>query len=215
MASLINDAKYLDRPEQWDELADRIRRAGIIGLDTEFYGVDVRKQSCVGRAKVHVWSVAIRTKRMDPLGFHRARGWVLPVEALLHTPLRAVLEDAEVDKCVHNQPVDDHAMANHGVELRGAINTLDLYRWSHPHLKDFDLKSLMKSELHREPVCEFLDVVRYRTTQRIVKTKTIEVTQCACGVEGCRLRKARELPDGTTVSHVKTKIVGDITEVKE
>lgn len=191
----INEHRYLDRPEQWEELAERIRRAKICGLDTEFYGLDVRKQSCVGRARVHVWSVAIRTTRLDPRGFHRARGWVLPVAALDHPALKAVLEDPAVRKCVHNQPVDDHALHNHGVDLRGCINTLDLARWCWPELvagDGFGLKALMQSKLARDPVCEFRDVVSDVRTVTKTKQKLVEQTRCSCGVEGCRKRKGHD-----------------------
>src|SRR5690242_8610721 len=99
-ASRINDKQYLEHPAEWDELAVRLRSAGIFGLDSEFYNVDVRVQSCVGRATIHVWSVAIRTRRLSPLGYHVARGWVLPAAALDHPGLRAVLEDPAVKKCV-------------------------------------------------------------------------------------------------------------------
>src|ERR1041385_8002564 len=77
----LEDA-YLDQPEAWERLALVVREAGVCGLDTEFYGLDVRKESCVKLARVHVWSIAVRTEARSPLGFARARGWVRPVEAL-------------------------------------------------------------------------------------------------------------------------------------
>lgn len=186
---------YVDEPELWDELAAALHDAGIVGLDTEFYGLDVRKQSCVGLARVHVWSVAIRTGRLDPHGFHRARGWVLPAEALTHPSLKDVLEDPEVTKCVHNQPVDDHAIYNHGVDLRGCVNTLGLARWVWPELVTgggFRLKNLMSIKLGRDPICEFRDLVRYERTVEVVTDKTREVNVCDCGKAGCRARKLPE-----------------------
>lgn len=141
---------------------------------------------------MHVWSVAIRTRRVSPLGYHRARGWVLPAAALEFGPLRAVLEDPSVTKCVHNQPVDDHAIHNHGVDLRGCINTLDLVRWVWPELithGGFGLKNLMQQELHRSPICEFNDVVNdEREIQVYKETKRVE-RHCDCGEPGCRKRK--------------------------
>lgn len=119
-----------------------------------------------------------------------------------------MLEDESVLKCIHNQPVDDHAMANHGIKLRGAINTLDFARWAWPELVSeggFGLKSLMVSKLGYEPVCEFADVVRYRTTITQEKQRKAKVSVCSCGTPGCRLRKG----------HTKTKTVVLITDQVE
>jgi hypothetical protein len=199
---------YLDRPEQWVVLARVLRAAGIFGLDTEFYGLDVRKESCVGKARVHVWSVAIRSERRSPLGFAIARGWVLPVEALTHPDLVAVLEDPTVAKPCHNQPVDDHAVHNHGVNLRGCINTLGLARWMWPELVTaggFGLKNLMLVKLRRPPVCEFKDVVSDERTIQVTKDRTKQVTVCSCGVEGCRARKGHTKSKVTRVSQVVTE----------
>ncbi len=112
-----------------------------------------------------------------------------------------MLEDASIRKCVHNQPVDDHAIHNHGVDLRGCINTLDLARWTWPEMgvenghrvKGSALKVTMEKLLHRSPVCEFLDVVRYVRRETIVKEKTKPITVCiTCGGVGCRKRKGHE-----------------------
>lgn len=205
-ASYCDEGVYLDRPEQWDELADRLRGAGVIGLDTEFYGLDVRKQSCVGKARVHVWSVAIRSKRLSPLGFHRARGWVLPGVALRHPSLMAVLEDPEVTKCVHNQAVDDHAIHNEGVSLRGCVNTLGLARWWWPELTargGFGLKNLMQVELHRAPICEYVDVVNDERMVEVIRTHEVLMSVCDCGEPSCRKRKG----------HSKTKMRMNVSTV--
>lgn len=156
-----------------------------------------------------MWSVAIRTKRLSPLGYHVARGWVLPAAALSHPSLKEVLEDPTVTKCVHNQAVDDHAIHNHGVNLVGCVNTLGLARWVWPELISqggFGLKNLMQVELHRAPICEFVDVVRDRRTVQVVKVKRRVETHCTCGVEGCRLRKDTPLNEFTVVPHVKFKV---------
>ena len=204
----LDDVVYLSEPSQWDALVLRIKTAVTIGLDSEFYGLDVRKQSCVGRAKIHVWSVATRTTERSPLGFHRARGWVMPAEALDHRGLRRVLEDWSIEKCIHNQPDDDHALHNHGVQLRGAINTLDLARWAWPELVTeggFRLKNLMGVKLRRPPIAEFKDVVGDTRTIRVSRTKRAIRNACACGVVGCRLRRERE-----GVSHLKRQVEEDI-----
>lgn len=199
---------WLDRPDAWDTLARCLRDAGTVGLDTEFYGLDVRKQSCVGLARVHVWSVAVRTAARSPLGFARARGWVLPAAALVHPSLKAALEDASVTKCVHNQPVDDHAINNHGVRLAGCVNTLGLARWVWPGLVTgggFGLKNLMVMKLRRNPVCEYVDVVNDERTIQIVKTTSVKITRCGCGVAKCKKRRPADL-------HAKVKTTGLLAE---
>lgn len=198
MDSLINSHPYLDQPAQWSELVARARRAGIVGLDTEFYGVNVRRESCVGKARIHVWSVALRTKKADPAGFHKARGWVLPAAALEYPEIVELLQDQKVTKCVHNLPVDSHALDNHGVKLVGAVNTLNLARWAWPELVNdgfFGLKNLMVQKLRRAPVCEFADVVTYQETVTVERRRVKSVSVCDCGTSGCRLRKG----------HAKTK----------
>lgn len=224
----LNDDVWLDNAAQWSKLARLVRRRGCCGLDTEFYNVDVKKQSCVGRARVHVWSLSVRSESRSPLGFHRAVGWVLPAEALFHPELKAMLEDASIKKYVHNQSVDDHSIHNHGVDLKGCLNTLNLARWVWPEYKTdggFGLKNLMVKRLHREVVCEFTGLtgpgkkdgkyklpkngtpglVDYQRTVRTVREKRVEVTDCSCGEAKCRKRKG----------HEKTKRVELVEVVKE
>ncbi len=194
--SCLDEGGYLGDPGDWDLLAVRLREAGAIGLDTEFYGVDLGKKSPVGRSKVHVWSVAVRTGLLDPRGYGLCAGWCLPRAALDHPGLRAVLEDSTISKAVHNQPVDHHALRNHGIELRGAINTLGLLRWHKPELINepgrFQLKPNMSRLLGYEPVDTFKSIITYaRIEYRSTWRKTV-VTTCSCGVEGCRQRKGHE-----------------------
>lgn len=200
-------AVYLDTPEQWADLAVRLRRARVFGLDTEFYGTDLRKDSTVGTARIHVWSVAIRRQRRSPRGFHECHGFVLPAAALEHPQIRAVLEDASVRKAIHNQAVDDHAMHNAGVRLRGAINTLPLARWTWAGLGAWDLKGLVVSKLGRAPVCEYLDVVRDEREITLTRERSRKVTVCSCGVAGCRARKGHTKSKETLTETVtRTKI---------
>lgn len=204
---------YLDQPHQWDALADVLAHETAIGYDSEFYNVNVEKESCVGRARVHVWSVAIRTDKLSPFGFHRCKGWVLPVAALVHPSLVAVLADARVRKEIHNQSVDQHSAANHGVLLRGCRNTLDLIRWTHPHLINtpgrFSAKALMWSLLKRQPVCTFKQLVTDERVIQVVKQKKVKVSGCSCGVVGCRKRKTEG-----QLTHDKWKRV-DVVDVVE
>ena len=207
------DDVYLDTEEAWEALAGAMRAAKVVGLDSEFYGLDVRKESCVARARVHVWSVAVRTAKRSPLGFSVAVGWVLPAAALLHPALRSVLEDQTIRKCVHNQPVDDHAFHNHGIDLRGCVNTLGLSRWHWPWLVSgggFGLKNLMSIKLRRPPIAEFKDVVNDVRQIEVRKLKQVTRGACSCGAEGCRKRKPAE-------AHVKSKVTSaeEVVTVKD
>ena len=198
MIRSIDDTDYLDHPDQWDALCERWRMAGVAGLDSEYHGwnngpceLDDGK-SPVGRTRIHVWSVALPGKP-GPLGFRHARGWCLPAAALGHQGLRDVLADPLIVKAVHNQSVDQHALANHGVTLRGGVNTLGLIRWKRPDLINqpgrFKLKALMSSLLHRDPVASFIEVLAYERTVTVSTWKTVTESVCACGEDGCRKRK--------------------------
>ena len=194
---------YLDKPSQWHELVRRVRAAGFCGFDTEFYGLNIKKQSCVGRARIHVFSIALRTEKLSPYGFHLCRGWVLPVVALEDPVVRALLSDETVRKDVHNQSVDSHALANHGVRLAGGRNTLGLIRYYRPELVKqkgrFALKPMMLTLLHREPVCDYIDVVRATRPYAKLKTRRVKTRVCSCGIEGCRLRKGHAKTDTVAV----------------
>lgn len=138
--------------------------------------------------------------------------------ALAHPGLRALLEDASVRKEIHNQPVDHHAFANHGIQLGGGRNTLGLLRWHRPGLINtpgrFKLKSVMRSLLGRDPVCSFKEAVEYVRTETVTKRKKVKVKGCSCGVEGCRKRKA-ELVLTVPVSHDKWERLEDVEVSRE
>ncbi len=197
---------YLTTPKQWDRLVEIVRRAGVCGTDTEYYGLDSNNQSCVGRARIHVWSIAVRTPRMGPMGFRLCCGWCLSGAALDYPPIKALLEDPSIRKEVHNQSVDHHAFANHGIRLKGARNTLGLVRWTHPHLVNspgrFKLKALMSSLLGREPISTFAAVVSDERTIQVPKLRRRKLKGCSCGVVGCRARK----PAGGVVHDKWTRV---------
>lgn len=207
-------ADYLDKPKQWDKLVTICRKAGVVGLDTEFYNVDPSKQSCVGRARVHVWSIAVRTAKMGPRGYTLCRGWCLPAAALDYPPIRELLEDPSVKKELHNQPVDHHSLGNHGIRLKGARDTLNYVKWQKPGLINtpgrFKLKSLMWSMLGRNPVCTFAELVNDVRTVQVPRQKKVTTKGCSCGVEGCRKRKAEG-----AVKHDKWKETREVTVYRD
>lgn len=207
----MTDEVYLDKPEQWVELAAVLRGAGEFGLDTEFSGVDLGVKSPVGRARIHVWSVAVRTPEMDPRGFHRCRGWVLPAAALECPELVAVLERLVTRKVVHNQSVDAHALATHGITLRGGINSLGYIRWKRPGLINnpgrFALKPLMLSLLGREPVCTFKQLCSWERVVLVSTWKTKVAKHCECGAPQCRKRAGDHRKIETPEEHETVKEV--------
>lgn len=206
-------ADYLDTPKQWDQLVAICRKKKVIGVDTEFYNVDPSKQSTFGRAKIHVWSIAVRTEKLDHRGYTSCRGWMLPAAALTHQPLRALLEDAGIAKELHNKSVDEHSFANHGIKLRGARDTLNFIKWSKPELINlpgrFKLKNLMWVLLRKQPVCTFKQLVEDERMIQIPYTKTRTVKGCcACGEARCNKRKPTIslTPLGVIVQpHTRTK----------
>lgn len=99
-------------------------------------------------------------------------------------------------KEVHNQSVDSHALANHGVTLRGGRNTLGLVRWRRPELVNqagrFQLKSLMTTLLGREPVCTYRELVSFKRPVTLTREKRVSRVVCSCGETGCRKRKGHD-----------------------
>lgn len=211
----MNDGKlrdlpknYLSTPEQWDKLVRAIERRGVMGLDTEFYGLDIKKESTVHRAKIHVWSIAIRSKTFDARGYTKAVGFVLPVEALEHSGIRKILESRNILKAVHNQPVDAHALANHGVQLWGALNTLNLCRWVWPEMNKvpgYTLKSLMQTKLGRDPICTFKELVSYVYYEPVEKWKQVKRNVYSCGRDSCRKRNC----------HSKSVVLEKVSYIRE
>lgn len=204
-------AKYLSTEKQWDKLISIVRAKGVCGLDTEFYNVDPSKQSCVGRSRIHVWSIAVRTGKLDPRGYTKCIGWMLPSAALDYPPMRELLEDAKVKKEVHNENVDKHSFRNHGITLRGARDTLNYVKWQRPELINlpgrFKLKNLMWVLLRKNPVCTFKALVSDERIIQVPYEKKRKLKGCSCGAAKCGKRKPTVLntPSGIkVVPHVKT-----------
>lgn len=186
-------------PTEWQRVADSLKRAADdgepAGLDSEFYGLDVTKESTVHRSRIHVYSVAVflRPAVHHPRGYRRAFGAVLPVASLEYMPLRAMLEDGPL-LCAHNLPVDHHSFANHGVLLGPTVNTLEEARWFDPHRvassggSGFGLKALKVEVLGKKPGRTFEEIVsepyeEFRSTWRAER-------RCECGMVPCRKRGA-------------------------
>lgn len=183
---------WLDRPDQWDKLAEVLRSAGEFGFDTETYG-QPDKTSPQHRARIHCWSVGVLTGARSPRGFRRAVGRVLPRAALTHPALARVLADPTIRKWAHNAPHDRHAAENEGVEVRGLEDTLQWFRVAVPGRKDYGLKDIERWALGYPARPEFLDLVSYEA--RVVHARRIRERGCLCGRRPCHARSTSDFLD--------------------
>lgn len=177
--------EYADSPAAWDKVARVCRKAGRVGFDTETFGHDIEDTSAPHRARVHVWSLAVRIDKMHPRGFRRTKGVMLPAAALEYPALVDLLEDPSVIKLAHNLPHDQHSVRNHGIRLGGGIDTLPRARLVLTDEVSHSLKPLMERKLGRT-VITFKDVVG-EMYDRAVAVKQRE-KGCVCGATPCRRR---------------------------
>ncbi len=183
-------AVYLDTPEQWTVVADYCTKTGVIGFDTETYGHNVLETSPAYLAKIHVWSISLYADDISG-GFRRARGAVLPVEALPH--FFGVFLNPEVVKVAHNSRHDLHALANHGLLVQNVVDTLELVRLAYPERAldptlGFRLKPLAMDLLAKPKRDAYADLTKASTTVKVETTLKV----CACGEKPCRKKKAPE-----------------------
>jgi hypothetical protein len=183
---------WLERPDQWDKLAEHLRNAGEFGFDTETYG-QPDKTSPQHRARVHCWSVGLLTATASPRGYRRGVGRVLPRSALLHPSIRRVFADPGIRKWAHNAPHDRHAAENEGVEVRGLEDSLQYLRVACPGRLDYGLKSAEAWALGYGPRPSFMDMVSYQA--RVVNARGRTERGCVCGATPCRARSTAEWLD--------------------
>jgi hypothetical protein len=189
-------------PERWDgvhaALQRQAERGRCAGLDSEFYNLDIRKQSCAGgRSRLHLWSVAVNRwpLRLTPRGYYEADACVLTADALNHDGLREWLE-SDAPKVVHNLAVDAHTFFNSGVCVGGTINTLAWARFCRPERArgaGFDLDGLGVDLLGVGKAGSFSEIFTEHYIEVIEKPRRTK--GCACGVQGCRKRKTEHTLD--------------------
>jgi hypothetical protein len=200
---------YADRA-QWDRVSAALwrqaERGRAAGLDSEFYGLDIRKQSCAGgQSKLHLWSVAVNRYPLvlHPRGYYAADAAVLTADALEHRGLREWLE-SDSPKCVHNLPVDAHTFANRGIHVGGAINTLARARFCWPERArgaGFDLDGLGTDMLGLGKTESFADVFTEHYIEVIEKVRKMK--RCTCGEDGCRKRKGHEKVEVAEIERIE------------
>lgn len=175
--------RYAATKEEWHKVVDVCFNApdGIIGIDTETYGHDIEESTAPHRARVHVWSVAVRSATYHPYGHRVASGVVLPAAALVDPVVRALLEDPLVFKVAHNAPHDIHSIGNHGVTLRGCRDSLPRARVVYVDEQRHGLKSVC-SKVGRT-------LTPYEVVLAGMVDKTFMAKQCECGKFQCLKRK--------------------------
>ncbi len=167
-----------------DALNRAADRGEPAGLDTEFYGLDIRRQSTVATSKLHLLSVAVRRHpaRVHPRGFGVADAAVFLRPALDHPALARWLE-GPAPKVVHNLPVDAHTLCNEGVALGGGINSLALSRWAWPgraRAEGFTLDALARDLLGVGKTESFQEL--FRREEVIYRVRSRRIPFCECGV---------------------------------
>jgi len=182
--------QYVCTESEAQEMIREVTKYGIAGLDTEFYGCDIRTESPVGRTTCHVFSVAVPSGPLLPRGFHESQSWVVAGSLLASPSVKSWLEDARFTKAVHNQAVDHHTIRNHGVHLKGAQNTLAMARFWWPHRakrEGFDLDSLGVDYCGAGKTESFDGLLGYDAVE--IREHLVWKKRCACGVISCMKKK--------------------------
>lgn len=184
-----------DKCENWSAFWELAKTVNTLGYDSEFYGCDISEESPVGKATVDVFSLAIPAQRASAAGFTPCTNFVFEGGLLRHPQVGGpggLLESDKWLKPIHNQPADAHAAANHGVVIRGGINTLSMARWVYPERANlprgnFDLDSLCRWRVGFGKTEDFDGLLGYDDYEPFEEEVTKK--RCECGVLGCRKKK--------------------------
>lgn len=195
-----------------------IRGHPVSGYDSEFDGVDIGAQSCVGRSRLDVFSIAIPTAELKPLGYYAPTSWVFEGNLATCASVRGYLESPEFRKVIHNRTVDEHTARNAGVRIRGGLCTLNMARWVYPERANlvrgnYDLDSLCRWRFDLGKTEDFDDLFGYDDTVPY----TVEVVKwfcIACQSFDCRKKKApHDIREQRLTEVTRTKIVRKIIEL--
>lgn len=200
-------------PENLDQILANLRSRSELGFDTEFDSVDLSWQSPVGVSRLDVASFAWVSGPVNARGIPAVDSCVVSSE---HLPLfRGILEDENIVKYVHNQPVDAHTLWNMGIELRGAVNTLSWARWVWPHRVNvrpgsFDLDALCRWQFGEGKTEDFGDIFVREEDEAYEEIQ--EASWCTeCFDFGCRKRGTKKNP----LAHLKVPKSRSVTKTKK
>lgn len=176
-------------------VADRSGRLDL-GFDTEFFGVDLGKESVLARGQVHFASLAWLTggEKLHPRGFTVPRAAVVSSKVVREcADFRRLFQDRRLTFFAHNAPVDVHVFYNEGIVIENVKNTLTMARWCWPGRAraqwgggGFGLDALSKDYLGEGKLEVFKELFKEVVESHV--TREIRTKVCSCGVDGCRKR---------------------------
>lgn len=196
-----------------DDAIQQIRQQPLAGYDSEFDGVDISSQSCVGRSRLDVFSIAIKTGRLNPLGYQEPESWVFEGRLITTEAVRRYLEDGSYRKVIHNRTVDEHTARNAGVRIRGGQCTLNMARFLYPERANlvrgnYDLDSICRWRVDRGKTEDFDDLFGYDAYEDF--EATAQANYClACADFGCKKKKPPH-----DIKHPRTRVVTRTRKVR-
>ena len=196
---------WVDTPAAAESAMEQIIQSTVAGYDSEFEGVDLSAESCVGKSKLDVFSIAVPTKTLKPLGYFEPRAWVFEGNLIRESSVKSYLEDGTYRKVIHNRPVDEHTAFNAGVCIRGGLCTLNMARFIYPERANlirgnYDLDSLCRWRVDRGKTEDFDDLLGYDDWEPY--ECDAEANYClACEDFGCRKKKP---PHDNKVKRIRT-----------
>lgn len=219
MAPLQRDPLGLDPNPTWvfeevgaNQAAAAISAHPVVGYDSEFDGVAIGEESCVGKARVDVFSIAVPAGRPTALGATPCKSWVFEGKFLGYDPIKKLLESPRFTKCVHNLTVDAHAAANSGVRIQGGLNTLSMARFVYPERANlprgnYDLDSLCKWRVGIGKTDDFEELFGYEDFEQY-EEQVVKQKCWGCGEVGCRKKKGiHELKEPVQATVTRSKKV--------
>ena len=205
-----------------DAAIQQISQHAVAGYDSEFDGVDISSQSCVGRSRLDVFSIATKTTNLNPIGYLEPQSWVFDGHLITTNAVRGYLEDSAFRKVIHNRTVDEHTARNSSVRIRGGLCTLNMARWVYPERANlvrgnYDLDSICRWRVDRGKTEDFNELFGYDDTEPY--EATADANFClACQDFGCKRKKAphdnKQLRPRTVTRNRKVRRILPLSEVR-